>query len=477
MAISAAASATSAALRGLPESAAQIDDEFAAAPPNASASASDVEPGHPNALAGLLAFHRLDLLLAAGVEEARQRYGPAAADDSYRGFYVSEEQVQRALHAPVAEPLVASRPAAPILPGWDRIAADNPRWAWLRDRYDLTEAELDVVLIALGPDVDRRYEQLYAYLQDDVSARRPTVNLALDLLTVSPAKRIAAMEIFAADAPLVSHHLVSLTGDRRADDAPLIARLIAVDEQITATLLGLLGLDHRLGASAGSSPRLRVPRTRVGTNRTRGWTGWSPWWVARGAAHLSVCAFTGPRGRDDAGRPSRSANGSADRSCSLPGRCWPASRLPPIFCVWHCGRRSLRTPWCISRTQAPCSRCRGRGSLALSVDALAAHPGVVVLGTAQAWRPSPHEPLGVIGVPFTAPAANERRRIWRREVDAAGAGAAPGDLAAVGDRVPALPAADQGRCPDRRRPGTAPAAAPRLIGSPANPTRTVRRRA
>jgi hypothetical protein len=99
------------------------------------------------------------------------------------------------------------------------------------------------------------------------------------------------------------------------------------------------------------------------------------------------------------------------------------------------------------------------------VDALAAHPGVVVLGTAQAWRPSPHEPLGVIGVPCTAPAANERRRIWRREVDAAGAGAAPGDLAAVGDRFrlsprqikdAALTAAGQARLQRPRRGSSAP---------------------
>ena len=125
------------------------------------------DPDRDDDLDGLLAFRRLDLLLAAGVEGARRRYGPEAASDSYRGFYLTEEQVQRALRRRVAEPLLAARPVPPLLPAWDRIAADNLRWAWLRDRYDLTELELDVVLIAVGPDVDRRYEQLYgsrAYL-------------------------------------------------------------------------------------------------------------------------------------------------------------------------------------------------------------------------------------------------------------------------------------------------------------------------
>jgi AAA+ superfamily predicted ATPase len=435
MALSAAASTTSAALRGPPESAAQVDDEFAATPPDASASASNVAADLPNALARLLAFHRLDLLLAAGVEEARQRYGPEAAGDSYRGFYVSEEQVQRALHAPVAEPLMASRPAAPVLPEWDRIAADNPRWAWLRDRYDLTEAELDIVLIALGPDVDRRYEQLYAYLQDDVSARRPTVNLVLDLLTAAPAGRLGAMQIFAADGPLVSHHLVSLRADRRADDPPLIARLVAVDEQITATLLGLRGLDHRLGAScrvvtppSGTSGRVRGEQDRrlAGLESLLG----SAW----GRTPVRLC-FHGPPGTgrrrtalalsDRLGRPVLLVAGSllAHEPVAAPDLLRLALRqaeLDNALVYLEDADALLQMP--------------GQPGPGILVAALAAHPGAVVLGTAQAWRPSPREPLGVIGVPFSSPGASDRRRIWRREVSAAGASAAPGDLAAVGDR-------------------------------------------
>src|SRR5690349_7151177 len=78
---------------------------------------------------GLLAFLRLDLLLRAGVVAAGHRYGPDAAADSFRGLYLSQEQVGRALLTPVAQPLAA---VTPDLPTWDDVAADNPRWAWLR---------------------------------------------------------------------------------------------------------------------------------------------------------------------------------------------------------------------------------------------------------------------------------------------------------------------------------------------------------
>ena len=194
---------------------------------------------------GLLAFLRLDLLLRAGLIAAGQRYGPDAAADSFRGLYLTEEQVRRTLAAPVAQPLAG---AAAALPGWDDVAADNPRWAWLRERYQLTDIELDVLLVAIGPDVDRRYERLYGYLQDDVSARLPTVDLALALLTSTPAQRLRALDLFAPDAPLLRHQLVSVHGDSRTDDPPLIAHLIAADEQITGALLGLDRVDRRLAS-------------------------------------------------------------------------------------------------------------------------------------------------------------------------------------------------------------------------------------
>ena len=84
----------------------------------------DLDDDLDDDLDGRLAFRRLDLLLAAGVDGARSRYGPEAAGDSYRGLYLTEEQVQRALRRRVGEPLVAGHSAS-ALPSWQRIAADN----------------------------------------------------------------------------------------------------------------------------------------------------------------------------------------------------------------------------------------------------------------------------------------------------------------------------------------------------------------
>src|SRR5262245_8738725 len=47
--------------------------------------------------------------------------------------------------------------------------------------HGLSEFDIDVLLLALAPELDRRYERVYAQLQDLNPSGRPTVDLALRL--------------------------------------------------------------------------------------------------------------------------------------------------------------------------------------------------------------------------------------------------------------------------------------------------------
>ncbi len=374
---------------------------------------------------GLLAFLRLDLLLRAGVIAAGQRYGPDAAADSFRGLYLSEEQVGRALLAPVAQPLAA---ASPALPGWDDVAADNPRWAWLRERYRLNDIELDVLLVAIGPDVDRRYERLYGYLQDDVSARRPTVDLALDLLTGTPAQRLRGLDLFAPDAPLLRYHLVSVRGDHRTDDPPLVAHLIAADEQITGALLGLDRTDRRLagfcrltdGSDAGPDP-VDTDRVRSLARLVRG---------APGPVRLCFHGLPGTGRRATAravaarlGTPLLEVDSAALLEAGGVAMLARALREAELrgAAMYLDGSEALWSGTGVSRPDA-------------LARALAGHSGVVMMGATDPWTPPAHEPLGVLDVPFTRPGAADRRRTWRRAVADTGLRVALRDLTAVADR-------------------------------------------
>src|SRR5215470_13277875 len=113
----------------------------------------------------LPALQRLDRLIEHAVTAAQITYGPEAATDPYRGLYISQKEVERLLtRQPEASrlwsELTTAEGSAPI------PAGDGSRLAWLRQVFDLSPFEADVLLVALAPELDLRYERLYAYLQN-----------------------------------------------------------------------------------------------------------------------------------------------------------------------------------------------------------------------------------------------------------------------------------------------------------------------
>jgi len=119
-------------------------------------------------------------------------------------------------------------------------------WNLIQQAYDLSPFELDLVLIALAPELDLRYERLYGFLQDDSSRRRATVDLALSLRTSTAEDKIARLAHFSPDAPLVRHGILQLVPDPNQVQPPLLAHYLKPDPQIVATLLGHRELDTRL---------------------------------------------------------------------------------------------------------------------------------------------------------------------------------------------------------------------------------------
>ena len=115
----------------------------------------------------------------------------------------------------------------------------------LEELFHLTPFEMGVLAICLAPELDLQYEKLYAYLQDDVTRKQPSVDLVLGLLS-SPEDRFAAMDCFSPSAPLIQNHLVHLTSPRSDDQVPLLSRSIKVDDRIMYFLLGSDEVDDRI---------------------------------------------------------------------------------------------------------------------------------------------------------------------------------------------------------------------------------------
>ncbi|ANZ28495.1 hypothetical protein A4U64_26760 (plasmid) [Rhodococcus sp. WB1] len=191
---------------------------------------------------GLLeALRRLDTLLLAAVDAAAEAFGPDAATDPYRGLVIGPDEIERLLRREPGEPVLATDP--PEGPHGQVLE-------WLAADFGLVPLDLDLLVLAAAPEIDLRYERLCGYLQDDVSKRRPTLDLALHLLCTNAEARIAARTRVAPDAPLRRHELLHLVADPAQPHQPLLARSLEVDGQVLRLFIGESTLDPRLADCA-----------------------------------------------------------------------------------------------------------------------------------------------------------------------------------------------------------------------------------
>ncbi|MFE9092884.1 ATP-binding protein [Streptomyces sp. NPDC007264] len=117
--------------------------------------------------------------------------------------------------------------------GGTDLLGSGDRLARLAVRTGLTEVDTAILLIALAPDLDRSFEPLYGYLNDDVSRRRATTGLALDLCGI-PAHLAAARARFHLSAPLCGLGLLTVEEPER----PFLGRSVRVPDRLVAHLLG-----------------------------------------------------------------------------------------------------------------------------------------------------------------------------------------------------------------------------------------------
>ena len=178
-------------------------------------------------------------------------------DDPFRGLYLSHDRVTQLLETqpgsaagdPVAAVADSAASTGDAVGDGNERRLDNMRRAF---GIDLTDTEL--LLIALAPDIDPRFEQFYGYLNDDVTRRRATVGLALELCGLSTADHEARRRL-STGGRLARCGLV-LIEER---DRPVLARALRVPDRIGAHLLGDDAFDADLEAllSQGAAPDMR----------------------------------------------------------------------------------------------------------------------------------------------------------------------------------------------------------------------------
>src|SRR4051794_24670600 len=141
-------------------------------------------------------LERIDCLIQLQVRRARRLN---AADEQFQGLYVSDAEVDDFLSRPAGMPRWAAAEEPDDTDALDALAAvrndftvvaehepaGSSRIGHLVRTFQLDPLDLDILLICLAPEVDLRYERIYGYLQDDITKRRPGVDLVLNLITRS----------------------------------------------------------------------------------------------------------------------------------------------------------------------------------------------------------------------------------------------------------------------------------------------------
>jgi AAA+ superfamily predicted ATPase len=215
---------------------------------------------YPNSLDHVFAeIERIDLLIEAQVARARN----LNKESEFQGLYISEQEIDVLLAQPIGLPRWATvlpvggvpsviekmHQLAALIDGRKQASLENGiplRLAILAERFQLIPFDIDVLLVCLAAEIDLRYERLYAYLQDDVTRKRPSIDLVLNLLCPSFPAKLQSRLRFDAGAPLLAHSLVTIQDDTPTTRAPLLSRSLKLDDRIVGYLIGDDELDARL---------------------------------------------------------------------------------------------------------------------------------------------------------------------------------------------------------------------------------------
>ena len=154
-------------------------------------------------------MERIDLLIRL---QLARRVKLQSEDEQFRGLYISEEEVDTLLKKPIGMPQwLACNPGFPANSSSDlqELGTEiqkraqkslsegiNLRLERIRALFELTQFDVDVLLICMAVELDLRYEKLYAYLQDDLNKKKPGVELLLNLLAPSLELSVSARARF-----------------------------------------------------------------------------------------------------------------------------------------------------------------------------------------------------------------------------------------------------------------------------------------
>jgi hypothetical protein len=122
----------------------------------------------------------------------------------------------------------------------------------LIDILKLKQIEVDAILICLATqidnEIDKKYQKIYAYLNDNIMQKKPTVDLVLSLIYESLNDRIIARTMMSKDSLLFRYRILEFVENDSNYD--ISDRPIRIDEQVANFLLGARIFEPRISSFA-----------------------------------------------------------------------------------------------------------------------------------------------------------------------------------------------------------------------------------
>ena len=110
--------------------------------------------------------------------------------------------------------------------------------------FHLSEFEKKALLIILAPEIDPKYERIYAYLQDDLTRKYPTISLISLLLCENESERLKIIPYFLPHSTFLKFRLIQF--GEHSPEVSLLSRPLRLEASVRNFLIGCYSPDSRL---------------------------------------------------------------------------------------------------------------------------------------------------------------------------------------------------------------------------------------
>lgn len=200
-------------------------------------------------------LRNLDALIRGHIAALRPQRPPGQGIMASKGVFITHEEVDALLNQEWTDDTQAGDLASHLqeIAITNKITESAKRgiflsMPWVAQLFSLSRLEVQTIVICLAPELRRKYDTLYAYLQDDITRKRPSVDLVLDLLCRCETERWRARAAMFSDrAPLFRHGILHKVEDPRSPSGSSgLAQFLQLDQRMLHYILENDTLDGRL---------------------------------------------------------------------------------------------------------------------------------------------------------------------------------------------------------------------------------------